>query len=300
MGVQQVGCPLLSLAKDEKPMVLDWIVVVMQLVFLEGLLSIDNAAVLGAMVSSLPTDEPVPWPASLDALGDKLDPLLGDQRNAALKVGLLGAYAGRAAMLAAAHFVIQNPWLRLLGGAYLVYLAADHLAPCNRSEAMDRQIDASGKGFWQIVLSVELMDLVFSLDNVVAAVALSSHMAVVLLGVALGILTMRFAAGLFASLIQREPCLEPAAYVLVMVIGLRFIFTEVYHIEIPTTFQFGLSVLIILTTLLYAHFPALRVIGPIIAWCQQAMRLCLNLFHWVVVRPLALLANLVHSLWWVD
>ena len=73
---------------------MDWsiLVIVIQLIFLECILSIDNAAVLGALVVALPTDRKVPWPRFLTALGHTLDPLLGSQRSAALRVGLLGAY----------------------------------------------------------------------------------------------------------------------------------------------------------------------------------------------------------------
>ena len=109
---------------------MDWsiLVIIVQLVFLEGILSIDNAAVLGALVTPLPSDQKVPWPPRLARLGQLLDPLLGKQRMAGLRVGLLGAYLGRGLMLAAASLIISNPWLKLLGAAYLIRLALDILS----------------------------------------------------------------------------------------------------------------------------------------------------------------------------
>ncbi len=68
--------------------------IIIQIIFLEGILSIDNAAVLGAMVSGLPQEDKVPWPGPLHFLADPIHRLLGGQRSAALKVGLLGAYLG--------------------------------------------------------------------------------------------------------------------------------------------------------------------------------------------------------------
>ena len=46
---------------------MDWsiVVIILQLIVLEGLLSIDNAAVLGAMVIHLPEDKPIEWPKAL-------------------------------------------------------------------------------------------------------------------------------------------------------------------------------------------------------------------------------------------
>src|SRR5512135_3681895 len=89
------------------------VTVVIQLIFLEGILSIDNAAVLGAMVSVLPTDKPTPWPKTLQFLQAFTDRVFGMQQAAALKVGLLGAYVGRGTMLVLAAWVIGNPLLKL-------------------------------------------------------------------------------------------------------------------------------------------------------------------------------------------
>ena len=82
-------------------------IIVLQLIFLEGILSIDNAAVIGALVSPLPDNERVLWPNPLKQFGDWLHPLLGNQRLAALRVGLLGAYVGRGLMLFLTSFLIQ-------------------------------------------------------------------------------------------------------------------------------------------------------------------------------------------------
>ena len=66
-------------------------VIILQLIFLEGILSIDNAAVIGALLTPLPSDQHVPWPKGLKRIGEWLHPMLGNQRMAALRVGLLGA-----------------------------------------------------------------------------------------------------------------------------------------------------------------------------------------------------------------
>lgn len=278
-------------------MELIWITIVPQLVFLEGVLSIDNAAVLGAMVVPLPRDRSVPWPRVLHRIGRCLDPVLGPQQQAALKVGLLGAYFGRGLMLALAHVVIQNPWLRLVGGVYLVYLAINHLTgrkPAAKDEEIGRGI---GRDFWRVVLAVELADLAFSLDNVVAAVALSDHIVVVMLGVALGILTMRVAAGLFAGLVQREPVLEPAAYALVLTIGASLIGEELFHFEVPALLQFGVSVSILALALLYAHWPPLcAILQPLLVMAHRGLSLARTTSERIVIRPAEALATVLLTL----
>ena len=103
-------------------------------------------------------------------------------------------------------------WIKLVGAAYLIHLAFDNLEDMAGAGSED---DSEVKPikvqtFWATVLTVELMDLIFSIDNVVAAVSLSEKLWVVMVGVAIGILTMRFAAGVFSYAVEREPILRQA------------------------------------------------------------------------------------------
>lgn len=54
------------------------LLIVLQLIYLEGILSIDNAAVLGAMVAHLPRHAPIPWPRLLRFLQRPVYRLLAD------------------------------------------------------------------------------------------------------------------------------------------------------------------------------------------------------------------------------
>jgi tellurite resistance protein TerC len=140
------------------------LVIVLQLIFLEGILSIDNAAVIGALVSPLPNDQDVPWPGALRKLGNKLHPFLGYQRQAALRVGLLGAYVGRGAMLFLTSFLIHNSWIKLIGAFYLIHLAFDSLEDMTGDSEEDGEIKPiKVQSFWATVLTVEVMDLIFSI-----------------------------------------------------------------------------------------------------------------------------------------
>lgn len=245
-----------------------WLSIVAQLIFLEAILSIDNAAVLGAMVSALPRDEPIPWPKGLRFLAHPADRFLGHQRAAALKVGLFGAYFGRGLMLLLANFVIHNPWLRVLGALYLVKLAMDELGKHGHNsfphETEPDVVRLNKKGFWSVVLAVELADLAFSLDNVVAAVALSDQLWVVMLGVAVGIVAMRFAAGIFSSLVEHEPILVITAYLLVLNIAVELLIEEFTGLEFHDLTKFAVSVTTIILSLLYAHIRPLQRLRPLL------------------------------------
>jgi tellurite resistance protein TerC len=235
--------------------------IIIQLIFLECVLSIDNAAVLGAMVAHLPTDRPTPWPRVLRPLLSRLDPVLGSQRAAALKVGLLGAYGGRALMLVLASLIIQLPWVQLLGALYLLYLGINHFAEYYHQGHQDEDgklLLRRRSGFWSVVLAIELADLAFSLDNVVAAVALSRDLWVVLLGVAIGIMAMRFAATLFTRMIAWEPALEDGAYLLLLGIGGKFLLESWLEWHVDEYVQFGTSLSLLILTIVFARVRPLR------------------------------------------
>ena len=264
---------------------MDWatIVIIIQLIFLEGILSLDNAAVLGALVSPLPDDKPVAWGGVLRKLGDLLHPILGNQRTAALRAGLLGAYLGRGLMLFLATLIIQNPWLKLLGAAYLVRLAFNNLSTAEVQETDSHAHTIEGKTFWMIVLTVELTDLVFSLDNVVASVALSHRFWVVFTGVAIGILFMRFAAGLFSYAVLRHPVLKYAAYILVFNIGIELIIEELNIYQFSDWTRFGISVITLLLALAYERFKFLQQFRPVLTWISQGFGNMNELIDWALV-----------------
>ncbi|RME74232.1 MAG: DUF475 domain-containing protein [Chloroflexi bacterium] len=243
------------------------------------------------MVSVLPRDKPVPYPRPLKFLQGFTDRVLGMQQMAALKVGLLGAYLGRGLMLVLAAWVIANPFLKILGAAYLIKLAFEHLSQPDQpgeEEVLEAHRTAAS-AFWLVVLNVELADLAFSLDNVVAAVALSNELWVVMLGVALGIITMRFAAGIFTWMIRREPILETAAYIVVFNIGVELLIAEFYHVHFEAWQKFVISAATLILCVVYAHLSFLHILGPVFRWLGQGMGNMNELIDWALYPVVAVL-----------
>jgi tellurite resistance protein TerC len=268
---------------------LNLVYILIQVIFLEGILSIDNAAVLGAMVSVLPAKDMVPWPDFLKSVGPPAHRLLGGQRSAALKVGLLGAYLGRGLMLVMATFVIHNQYLKVLGAAYLIRLAFENLGePESGEEDQVRVKRMEGRGFWNVVVAVELADLAFSLDNVVAVVALSNNLPIVMFGVFVGIIAMRFAASIFTWMILKEPILKSAAYLVVFNIGMELLLNEFMGIEIPGSLKFMISAGTLILFVVYAHIKWLHVFQPAFKWFGEGMANINEFINWALV-PVVLL-----------
>ena len=137
------------------------------------------------------------------------------------------------------------------------------------------------------------MDLVFSLDNVVAAVSLSDKIWVVMLGVAIGIVVMRFAAGIFSSIIEKEPILKTAAYILVLNIGIELLLEELAGIEFSDWMRFGISLATIALSLAYAHFKFMQIFRPLLVWISQGLAIVNAAVSWIFA-PLPVLSVLVH------
>ena len=175
--------------------------VIISLIIIEGLLSVDNALAIAAMANHLP----------------------GRQKYLALKFGIIGAYFFRGLCLAFAAWNIENPWLKICGAAYLVYLMCDHFRGSEESKSADTSKIAQ-RGFFGTIVAIEIMDLSLSVDNVVAAVAMSPKLWVVCTGVFIGILALRFVAGACIRLIEKFPILEHTAFILVGYVGFILVY----------------------------------------------------------------------------
>lgn len=195
------------------------LLVIFNLIVIEGLLSVDNAAVLATMVLDLPQQ----------------------QRPAALRYGIIGAYLFRGLFLVFAASLVSIWWLKPFGGLYLLYLVwswwnsrsakdAGALSNEKRNNRLYRFVAARIGPFWATVVFVEMMDIAFSIDNVFAAVAFTDNLILVCTGVFIGILTMRFVAYGFIRLMEAYAFLETCAYIVLALLGARLTFSVFEHL----------------------------------------------------------------------
>jgi tellurite resistance protein TerC len=205
--------------------------VIIATLILDLLLDGDNALIIAAMVSHLPKDEAIPWPRwtlSLKPLTRVLPGLIrrlnDNQQNAALQVGIAGAILGRLGLLLITGIVIQYPIFTILGAVYLIQLGARHLGKRDaEGDAGEAEHRAGRWGFWRTVVAVNVVDVAFSLDNVVALVALTTDMLALTVGIGLAVILMRMAALVFIKIMKAHPILEPAAYILVLYLGVEIL-----------------------------------------------------------------------------
>lgn len=223
------------------------LVTILLLVLLEGVLSADNAMVLAIRVLSLPKE----------------------LQTKALRYGMASAFTFRAAATAAAAYLIALGWVKLVGGLYLLYLPFQHFSQHSGENGESRHAIKPAEPwlglspFWATVVKVELTDIVFAIDSILVAVAVSDKLWVVITGGILGILMMRMVIGKLLGLIRRYPVLVDGAFVIIAWVGLKLLLEYGHslgyiHFEIPKWFSLGLIVVIFGGSYLYA-----RKLGPV-------------------------------------
>lgn len=211
----------------EWALLMEYLWVLLLLIGIEGLLAADNALVLAIMVKHLPEE----------------------QRKKALFYGLAGAFVFRFASLFAISFLVNVWQVQAIGALYLLFIAANHIfrkLVIKKQEGTDLKKEKKPSGFWSTVFKVELADIAFAVDSILAAVALAvvlpdtslpqiggldgGKFLVIFAGGLIGLVIMRFAAGFFVKLLQRKPGLEIAAFLIVGWVGVKL---SVYTLSHP-------------------------------------------------------------------
>jgi len=215
------------------------------LVILEGLLSADNALVVAIMILGLPRR---------------------DQKKA-LRYGLVGAFIFRAIATLLAVYLIRMAWVKLLGGLYLVYLTYQHFFQSGNAQERSQPRPARPwlglPALWATILKVELVNIAFSVDSILVAVAMSPKTWVVLTGGLLGIVAMRVVISQLLVIVRRYPTLVDGAFVIIALVGFKLLLEfaeamEWIHFEIPKWLSLG----VIAVTFLVAYLQARRK-GPV-------------------------------------
>lgn len=201
-----------------------WVLLI--LIALEGILATDNALVMAMMVKHLPEK----------------------QRRKALFYGLAGAFVFRVGSLFAISFLVDVWQVQAIGAVYLIFLSLHHLfrkfvihTEKNKKDMKPNE----GSGFWMTVFKVELADIAFAVDSILAAVALAltlpntnlpmiggidgGKFLIIFAGGFIGLILIRFAANYFVHLLHRKPGLETAAYLVVGWVGVKLALYTLSH-----------------------------------------------------------------------
>ena len=238
----------------ELSMMLEYLWVLVVLIGLEGILAADNAVVMAVMVKHLPRE----------------------RQRKALFYGLLGAFVFRFAALFLITFLVNVWQIQAIGAAYLLFLAGHYLVKKYSSvgSGKEQKVKSEGKShsFWFTVLKVEIADIAFAIDSMLAAVVLAvtlkptgwfqvggidgGQFLVMLFGGLIGVVIMRFAATSFVRLLAKYPGLETSAFLIVGWVGVKLAVLTMAHPNIailnrhfPESFEWKMTFWIVLVVI---------------------------------------------------
>ncbi|XMD98997.1 MAG: DUF475 domain-containing protein [Candidatus Karelsulcia muelleri] len=222
---------------------LNSISILINIVLIEALLSIDNATILTTLVKNI----------------NKKD------RKKALNYGIFGAYLFRIISLIFAAVIINMWWLKLIGGLYLIYLGIHHFLKTQKEEKNFFKINFFSK-IWVTILYVELIDFLFSIDNILAGISYSNNPLLIFLGVLISLFLLRISTVKLLKLTEKYSSLEDSAFFIIILLGLKLIislYEKIYQDDNFTLFlqskSFQISftltnIMIFIIPILYLNF----------------------------------------------
>ncbi len=181
------------------------------LVALEIVLGIDNIIFLSILVGRLPAD----------------------QRPSARKIGLALAMLMRIALLLSITWVmgLQEPFFTVLdkpisgrdlillgGGLFLIAKSTMEIHGSLEGEEHAHHVNAKAN-FMSTIVQIAIIDIVFSLDSVITAVGMASHVPVMIAAVIVAVAVMMFMAGAISDFVDRHPTIKMLALSFLILIG---------------------------------------------------------------------------------
>lgn len=174
--------------------------ILLVLIALEAVLSADNAIALASIAQGL---------------GDH------QRQRQALNIGLVFAYILRMVLILTATWVVKYWQFELLGAVYLLWLVFNYFASPEDKDHSHHSLQFHS--LWQAIPLIAVTDLAFSLDSVTTSIAVADDTWLILLGGTIGVVTLRFMAGLFIRWLEEYTHLEDAGFVTVGLVGLRLL-----------------------------------------------------------------------------
>ena len=185
------------------------------------------------------------------------------QQKKALQYGIIGAFVFRALATLLAVYLINLGWVKLIGAGYLLYLTYQHFVTHAGGDELRRTPPKATamlglSAFWTTVVKVELTDIVFAIDSILVAVAMSQKTWVILTGGILGIIAMRLVIGRLLAVVERYPALVDGAFIIIGWVGIKLLIEYLHGagyipFEIPKWLSLGLIVVIFIAAFIWAQ-----------------------------------------------
>ena len=188
-------------------MLSEQILIFFQIIFIDLVLAVDNAIIIGMVASQFPPD----------------------QRKKIIFWGIGGAVILRIILTLITAYLLQITGLRLIGGLlllYIVYKLYTDVIKNSGDEGSDIKVDNSS--FFKAIFTVLLADFTMSLDNVLGvAGAAKDHYGLLVFGLVLSIILMATAATLISNWIKKYKWIAWLGLIAILIVALDLIYTDI-------------------------------------------------------------------------
>ncbi|MEO8446033.1 MAG: TerC family protein [bacterium] len=194
------------------------------LTFLEIVLGIDNIIFISILTGRLPEAD------------RKKGRIIGLSIALIFRIGLILAISWIAGLVQPLFSIFSHPFsgrdLILMGGG-LFLIVKSTLEIHTKVEGEDETKNSKAKGvFWNIIIQIVILDLVFSLDSVITAVGLVKEVSIMVIAIIISMFVMILFAGKVSDFIHKHPTIKILALSFLLMIGLLLL-VESFHVEVP-------------------------------------------------------------------
>jgi predicted tellurium resistance membrane protein TerC len=195
------------------------------LTVLEVVLGIDNIVFLSIMSGRLPPE----------------------QRARGRRLGLLLAMGMRVLLLFSISWVANlkdelfhafgrgfsgRDLIMLAGGLFLMWKSVTEIHDKLEGPGEEDAVPGKAASFANVLFQIALLDLVFSLDSVITAVGMASHLQVMILAVLISVGVMLVFVNVICAFVERHPTVKMLALSFLLLIGLTLV-GEGFEFHIP-------------------------------------------------------------------
>jgi predicted tellurium resistance membrane protein TerC len=192
---------------------------------LEIVLGIDNLVFIAVIVARVRAEH--------QALARKLGLALALGTRLALLGGITWIAGLTKPLIAIAGLAFSwRDLIMITGGLFLLYKGTIEIHKRMEGDSHSVSEAKSHQGLPGVILQIALLDIVFSLDSVITAVGMVSHLPTMIAAVVIAIGVMLLAAGATTAFVERHPTVKMLAFSFLLLIGMTLV-ADGFGIHVP-------------------------------------------------------------------
>ena len=112
----------------------------------------------------------------------------------------------------------------ILGGLFLLVKSTNEIHhDIEESGEDEKELKKSSRGYYNTLIQIAILDIVFSLDSVITAVGMASNILVMILAVVIAVGVMMFASKSISIFIENNPTIKILALAFLILVGVALI-----------------------------------------------------------------------------